>query len=202
MTSPLENDDAVRGRRGLRPDPELWSALGEGALLTTILTDFYTRVYSDARLAPFFESVSIDRAIEKQWSFLCQIFTGEDVYFGDRPRNAHHWMVISDELMTYREELMASCLRRHGLAEPLVARFRAVEESFRKQIVKDRPRAKKLRGTTLPLDGYEPLELAVGSVCDGCQASVEAGASIRYHRRTGRIRCCDCEDEASPDVPG
>lgn len=200
MTS-NHGDDAARPRRGLRPDPEMWSALAEGRLLTEILTDFYTRVYADPRLAPFFEGVSIDRAIEKQWSFLCQIFTGRDVYFGDRPRNAHHWMVISDELMTHREELMASCLRRHGLPEPLVARFRSVEESFRKQIVKDRPRPKKLRGTALPLDGFDELVLAIGSVCDGCLAAVEAGASVRYHRRTGRIRCDACPGDSSQGAP-
>ncbi len=176
----------------LEPDPEMWVALRDGDGLTEILTDFYARVYDDPRLAFFFEGVTKARAIEKQYQFLRQIFTGEPVYFGDRPRNAHHWMVISDELFDHREELMASCLRRYGLPEHLVARWRAVEEIFRKQIVKSVPRGKKLGGVELPFDGHDTVELAVGTLCDGCGAPMDQGTKAEYHVRTGKTYCPSC----------
>ena len=48
-----------RRRRGdLKPDPEMWAALDQGEKLTQILTDFYTRVFADPRLSPFFEGVT------------------------------------------------------------------------------------------------------------------------------------------------
>ncbi len=128
------------------PDPEMWDVLQQGALLSKILTDFYQQVYKDPRLAPFFKDATKQRAIEKQYNFLRQVFTGEKTYFGDRPRNAHHWMVISDELFDYREELMATCLRNHGLAECLVERWRAAEERYRQQIVKTEPWNKIIDG--------------------------------------------------------
>ncbi len=183
----------------LDPDPEMWEALGEGRLLSAILEEFYTAVYADPRLAHFFEGTSRDRAVEKQWSFLCQIFTGRDVYFGDRPRNAHHWMVISDELFDHREALMERCLRAHGLPEHLVARWMRMENRFRKQIVKDAPRPKKIRGTAVPFEGYEPLVLDVGTLCDGCQGELGVGSAVRYHVRTGRTygRCCDAVVDGS-----
>lgn len=176
----------------LEPDPEIWEALRRGDGLTDILTDFYTRVYADARLAPFFEGATKSRAIEKQYQFLRQIFTGESVYFGDRPRNAHHWMVISDELFDYREALMESCLRRYELAPHLIVRWRGVEEVFRKQIVKTAPRGKRMGGVELPFEGYEPIDLAVGAICDGCAGVMEPGATARYHVRTGRAYCPAC----------
>ena len=182
------------GRRlgDLRPDPEMWQALDGGPRLRAILEDFYSRVYADARLAPFFDGVTRERAIDKQYNFLREKFTGEKCYFGDRPRNAHHWMVISHELFDYREELMESCLRRAGLPDHLVKRWRALEEIFRKQIVKSAPFAKKLRGVDLPFEGFDELDLALGFVCDGCAGELAVGTRVRYHRRTGRTYCTSC----------
>jgi ferredoxin/truncated hemoglobin YjbI len=174
------------------PDPEMWRALGEGSLLFTILDDFYTRVYNDERLASFFHEVTKQRAIEKQYLFLRQILTGEKVYFGDRPRNAHHWMVISDELFDYREELMASCLRHAGLAEPMVKRWLAMEERFRAEIVKAQPVARTMNGVELPLDGFGDEVLEVGSLCDGCGQEIAAGVQVRYHLRLGKTYCPSC----------
>jgi truncated hemoglobin YjbI len=194
----------VRRRRlsDLKPDPEMWAALDGGERLTAILQDFYERAYVDPRLSPFFEGVTRQRAIEKQYSFLRQIFTGEDVYFGDRPSNAHHWMVISEDLFDHREALMESCLRRHGLPEHLVARWGAVEEVFRKVIVKAAPRPRKIHGIELPVDGYGTVELAIGSLCDGCEGAMESGSRARYHLRTGRTYCGAClPDTGSQVVP-
>jgi truncated hemoglobin YjbI len=176
----------------LAPKPELWAALDGGRKLTEILTDFYDRVYADPRLAPFFEGTTKARAIEKQYSFLHDKFTGSATYFGDRPRNAHHWMVISHELFDYREALMEACLRRAGLPEHLIAQWIGTEEVFRKQIVKAEPVARKIRGVALPLDGYEPLVLSIGSLCDGCVEPMNPGDAVQYHVRTGRTYCATC----------
>jgi len=182
-----------RPRGPLAPNPELWAALRDGDGLTEILTDFYGRVYDDPKLAPFFAGATKQRLIEKQYSFLREIFTGERVYFGDRPRNAHHWMVISDELFDYREELMALCLRHYGLSEELIAQWRAAEEAFRSQIVKDAPRGRVVAGVETPVEeGYGAIELAEGSLCDGCGAPMDKGAKVEYHLRTGQTYCHGC----------
>lgn len=176
------------------PDPEMWAALDEGRLLNTIFKDFYSLVFEDDRLAPFFHGVTQQRAMEKQVLFMRQLFSGEKVYFGDRPRNAHHWMVISDELFDYREELMVDCLRRHGLPEHLVERWREVENNFRGDIVKDRQWNRKMGDVELPVDGYGETVLEIGSLCDGCGEEVDAGVNVRYHLRLGSIYCPSCMD--------
>lgn len=178
----------------LKPDPEMWAALRGGDGLSEILADFYSRVYADPRLSPFFDGVTKDRAIEKQYSFLRQIFTGEPIYFGERPRNAHNWMVISDELFDYREELMQRCLERYGLPEHLVKRWRSVEEVFRKQIVKDKPFGKKIGGVEMPFEGFGTIEITTGVLCDGCQGEMNPGTTAHYHLRTGRTFCAACFD--------
>jgi len=174
------------------PDPEMWQALREGELLTAILTDFYTRVFEDTRLAPYFRGVTKRRLIEKVYSFMRQLFTGEKVFFGDRPRNAHHWMVISDELFDYREALMLTVLRRHGLPEHLIQRWQNIEQGFRSDIVKHEPRVKVMAGVEMPLDGFGELTVTVGTLCDGCAGEIQPGETVRYHRRIGSTYCRRC----------
>jgi len=197
---------SVRYRRragDLAADQELWAALDSGAGLTRILTDFYDRVYTDERLAPFFRFTTKERAIQKQYSFLREIITGEQCYFGNRPYNAHHWMVISDDLFDYREGLMEECLRRHGLEDRHVKKLRAVNEVFRKQIVKSAPKARKQNGVEIPLLGFDDVEVAGGTLCDGCQAAIDDGQKARYRVLTGETYCLACagqRESASGEV--
>lgn len=179
-------------RKEFAPDPEMWAVLKEGEIMSAILTDFYTRVFDDPILSPYFAGVTKQRLIEKVYSFMRQIFTGEKLYFGDRPRNAHHWMVIPDEVFDYREALMEDCLRRQGLAEPYIKRWQAIEESFRDDIVKDQAYGRVVDGVEQPVDGFGQIVLEVGALCDSCSRVLEPGEEVRYHVRLGHIYCSDC----------
>lgn len=176
----------------LDPAPEIWADLEDGKLLREVLEHFYTRVLSDERLSEFFGHVSKQRIIDKQYSFLYSKLAGTEVYFGERPRNAHHWMVISDELFDYREQLLEASLRQFGATERAIARIQDIDEAFRKQIVKSEPRRRKLGGTELPLDGFATAEMTIAGLCDGCEEAIEAGETGTYHRRTGVTYCEDC----------
>lgn len=190
MSESTENKHrALKG--ALAPNPQLWAELEYGEKLTAILSEFYSCAFADPRLGPFFRDVTKQRVIEKQYNFLYEILTGEPVYFGERPRNAHHYMVISHDLFEYREQLLAEVARRHGLSERGVLALRTVNEAFRKQIVKDKPFPKKLGGMAFPLEGYETLTLSVGSVCDDCFCELAEGQRATYHVRTGKTYC-DC----------
>ncbi len=179
----------------LAPDPELWEAIGRGDGLRASLEDFYAQVFQDDRLAPFFEGVRKEFVVDKQFSFLRSILTGERNYFGNHPRRAHAWMVISDELFEHREDLLEQTLLRRGLSAHLASRIRSLNEIFRGAIVKDEPLKRIVNGRTIPTEGYESIEIAVGALCDGCQGEVSAGDRVIYHVRTGKTYCLDCAPE-------
>ena len=182
----------------IEPDPEMWAALRHGAGLKEILTDFYGRVYEDPRISPFFHlhAVTKDRAIDKQYEFLRDLFTGQRSFFGLRPFNAHHWMVISDELFDYREALFDECLRRYGLPEHLHRRWAALHEHFRREIVKSAPRGLIVDGVERALQGWEELVLSIGAMCDGCSDEMPEGARGRVHQLTGPLFCTRCAARA------
>lgn len=181
-------------RKGkLAPDTEMWEALKDGEGLNEILNNFYTKVYQDEKLSGFFSEVTIDRSIEKQHSFLRSVFTGEKCYFGDHPKKAHSWMVISDDLFNYREHIMEKCLVEYGLADDLIKRWRDVEEIFRKVIVKSEPRDISVGDIKKPSEGYIVEKLDVDTICDNCFCEIKAVKNVITHIRTGKIYCDDCE---------
>jgi hypothetical protein len=141
---------------------------------------------------PFFQKVTKQRAIEKQYAFLRDVFAGTKSYFGLRPFNAHHWMVISDELFDYRERLMESCMRRRGLSEEMIRRWSAMQELFRREIVKPVARGLIIDGVERHLDGYSEEAIEVGTVCDGCGDEMAPGSTGRMHVRTGHLFCSAC----------
>lgn len=173
-------------------DLELWNALRQGEMLREVLLDFYGRAFQDSRLASFFHGTTQRRAIEKQYLFMRQLMTGEKIYFGDRPKNAHHWMVISDELFDYRGNIMMECLRAQGLPEHMVQRFHRLEEFYRGDIVKSEPFARRMGGVEIPFEGLDKIVLDVGTLCDVCGCEISSGEMVRYHVRLGKIYCDTC----------
>jgi len=190
----LKKRQARQGQRkgDLAPNSVMWEALDSGRLLNKILNEFYELVFNDPKLSHFFDDSTKQRAKEKQYLFMKAIFTGEKCYFGERPRNAHNWMVISDELFDYREELMESVLVSNGLESKLVKQWRAVDEVYRKQIVKTEPIAKKVSGIELPAEGYQFEILDFASICDSCENEINAQSKVSYHVRTGKTYCKNC----------
>lgn len=175
------------------PDPALWESLG-ATRVRRIMETFYAQVFADERLAPFFAGVTPERVIGKQYSFMQKLTTGEKVYFGDNPRNAHHWMVISEDLFEHRESLMRNALLAHGANEDEIARWMRLESFYRHDILKNRAFPRIIDGKAQPLDGYDEEILTVGSVCDHCGNAVEAGEKVRFHRRLGTISCKRCSN--------
>jgi truncated hemoglobin YjbI len=189
--TPFMPDDPAK-LATLAADPELWEALGRGPGLRAILTDFYARVYEDPRLEPFFHKVTKERAIDKQYSFLADVFAGTHDYFGLKPFNAHHWMIISEELFDYRERLIEECMRRHGLPEHLVRRWCAVHELFRRELVKGAARGLIVDGVEHSLEGFSEETLGIAGMCDGCEQEMPEGSVGRLHARTGELFCFRC----------
>jgi len=175
---------------------KMWAALGNGNLLTEILTDFYDKVYNDAVLSPYFTKVAKDRVRQKQYSFMYQLLTGENVYLGDKPRNAHHWMVISDEIFDHREKLIEDSMRKFKLPEMYIKVWLDLDESYRELMVKSKPWDKIQDGIVIPVDGFKEVILDAHGICDYCHEEIFAGDTVRYHLHEAKVYCKNCMGES------
>lgn len=173
-------------------EPELWEQLGGDACVRSVMESFYQSVYADPDLSPFFERVTMDRVIGKQFSFLKQIISGEPVYLGEMPRNAHHWMVISDSLFDHRQHLMLNALKLHNIADELIAKWTKIEEQFRSDIVKYKSWPKRVGKILIDTEQYETTTIDEATICDYCSAEIQKHTTVRYHRRIGKVGCSTC----------
>lgn len=176
----------------LPSDPALWDALGGDVAIRAVLETFYAKVYADPELAPFFERVTIDRIVGKQFAFLKENIQGRPVYLGEQPRNAHNWMVITDALFDHRQGLMHHAMREHGLSDDLIARWSLYEEQFRPEIVKYKPWPKRFGEMLVDTEQYEECLLEEATVCDYCGAEIQGQTLVRFHKRIGKLGCSAC----------
>ena len=174
------------------PDPGLWAMMDDGLVARKVLEAFYLKVYADALLSPFFDGVSMARAIDKQYSFMKQCITGEKIYMGDRPRNAHHWMIITHELFDHRQSLMLQTMTEQGVSTDVIARWTHIEEYFRPDIVKSHTWPKQMGDELVYTEGFSQEILGEATLCDHCQQEVQAGEQVLMHRRLGTISCSRC----------
>lgn len=192
VRGPFETTAETAERPAPVTDAALWAELDNGRIARQVLEAFYAKVYVDPQLKPFFERSTMNRAIDKQFSFLKQCMTGEKIYFGDRPRNAHHWMIITPALFDYRQQLMIETLREHGLTDSQIQRWTRFEEHYRPDMVKDKVLPKRVGDVEVDTEGFAVETLGEATVCDHCGAEVQSGVPVLYHRRLGTISCPAC----------
>ncbi len=176
----------------LPPNPALWEQLGGDEKIRAVLTTFYQKVYTDPELSAFFERITMDRIIGKQFGFLKENIVGEAIYWGEQPKNAHHWMVINDKLFQHRAGLMRQALQEHDVVADLIEQLEAYENQFQPDIVKAQPWLKQIGDLVIDTEQYEECLLEEATVCDYCGAEIPVNTMVKFHKRIGKLACKTC----------
>lgn len=180
------------------PSPDLWNALQQdGDVLKRIIDDFYDAVFEDELLSPYFQKFTKQRSKEKVYSFYKQLFSGEKCYFGDRPYNAHHWMIIPEDIYDHRLALLQHFMAVHGLSAEVQSLWLPYEEHYRQDIVKSQPLGRWIGGTYQPPGGLEYEILGEGCFCDSCGDFIDEGIRVLFETRTGKVYCSNCHSSAT-----
>ena len=97
-------------------DDSLYRAFGEKAGLSTLMTDFVTRLKADARIGPFFKDVSAKHLATQLTDQLCAVSGGPCKYEGEAMAKSHKDLGIGRADFNALVEVLQDTMAARGIA--------------------------------------------------------------------------------------
>lgn len=116
----------------------LYEDLGGAAAVEQAVDIFYRKMLMDERVAPYFESVDMDRQRGKQKAFLTMVLGGPNNYTGKDMRNAHAHLVkrgLADLHVDIVVEHLGATLKELGAGDAQIAQVAAIANSVRDDVL-------------------------------------------------------------------
>jgi hemoglobin len=116
----------------------LFEQLGGAAAMDQAVDEFYRKMLSDERVAPFFDDVDMDRQIAKQKAFLTMVTGGPHQYSGADMQTAHAHLRargLNDQHVDIVIAHLGATLRELGASEEAVAGVAALANSVRDAVL-------------------------------------------------------------------
>ena len=117
-------------------DSNLLEDIGGIGVIETIHRRFYDEIFADAWLGKFFLGKNEAALVRKQTDFMVACFGGQNVYQGDTPAIAHMHMLITDEMLELREDILRRAIAAEGLSENIIERWLSIDRAFHAAIAK------------------------------------------------------------------
>ena len=120
-------------------DSVTYEAMGGQSALVKINKIFYDKIYQHPWLKQYFSAIPQDRIEHQQVHFMQRVLGGPNTYMGKTPPMAHRHMFISEELFQLRQELLVASFDEANAHPALREKWLALDEVFKKNIVKASP---------------------------------------------------------------
>ncbi len=130
---------------------EKFAAMGGRESLIAINKVFYDKIYKHPWLKLYFEAIPQAHIEIQQVDFMQKVLGGENIYVGKSPSIAHDHMFITDELFEVRKQLLCEAFAETNAHPELIEKWLALDESFRRHIIKNSPEECKPRFKTDPI---------------------------------------------------
>ena len=118
--------------------PSLYDQLGGAAAVDAAVDIFYRKMLLDDRVAPYFESVDMDRQRAKQKAFLTMVFGGPNAYTGKDMRAAHAHLIargLNDVHVDVVIQHLGDTLRELGASPAQIGEVAALANSVRGDVL-------------------------------------------------------------------
>ena len=116
----------------------LYEQLGGEAAINTAVDIFYRKMLSDDRVAPFFETVDMDRQRAKQAGFLTMVTGGPNNYTGKDMREGHKHLIskgLNDTHVDIVIEHLGATLKELGVADEQIQQVADLANSVRDDVL-------------------------------------------------------------------
>lgn len=120
------------------PAKSLFERLGGTAAVEAAVDKFYRKVLADARVAPFFDGVDMDKQAAKQKAFLTMVFGVPNKYTGLDMRKGHKHLVargLNDSHVDAIIELLGATLKELGVKDSDIAEVAKIANSVRDDVL-------------------------------------------------------------------
>ena len=114
----------------------LYERVGGIDTLNKVHEIFYTKIFAHPWLSKYFSIRPREHQIQQQTTFFTQLMGGPKRYMGKPPQDAHQFMMITEELFELRTNLLTESLIEHDIADDLRHEWIALNEMFKRVIVK------------------------------------------------------------------
>ncbi len=125
----------------------LFEQVGGIVVLRNVTRVFYDKVYRHPWLKTYFEHIDQDHIASQQAEFMQGVLGGPAIYRGRTPGTAHPHIEITAKAFDLRQELLRQTLVELCIHPDITKRWLALDEAFRKRLVKDRANCRKRYGS-------------------------------------------------------
>lgn len=116
----------------------LYEQLGGEKAVDVAVDIFYRKMLADDRVAPFFETVDMDKQRAKQKAFLTMVFGGPNKYTGLDMRKGHAHLIkqgLNDSHVDIVIEHLGAVLKELGVKDELIQQVAAIANSVRDDVL-------------------------------------------------------------------
>ena len=113
----------------------LYDKYGGFATINSIVIKFYDNLQANDDVSHFFENISLDRLIDHQTKFLCQVLGGPADYSGRELKEAHLPLKITEKDFGVVATVLQETLEDSGVEADDLATIMGVVGSTKDQIV-------------------------------------------------------------------
>lgn len=124
----------------------MFEEVGGINVLRRVTKVFYDKVYEHGWLKKYFENIDRDHIASQQAEFMQGVLGGPQIYRGRTPGTAHPHIEITVKAFDLRQELLRQTLVELRIAPPIAKKWLALDEAFRKRLVKDKAACTKRYG--------------------------------------------------------
>jgi len=117
-------------------EKSLHDRIGGKPTIERVHERFYDKVYAHPWLGKYFAHRTRGPLVSQQNDFMVQLMGGPKIYAGQATATVHGYMMITEELFDLRTELLSDAIKKEGLSDDLREEWLALNEAFKKVIVK------------------------------------------------------------------
>jgi hemoglobin-like flavoprotein len=110
--------------------------IGGIEVIRKIHVKFYDILFEEPWIGQFFAGKVPKSLVLKQTQFMSMAFGGKNEYKGETPAVAHMHMLITNEMLDYREKILRKCILDEGISEELCNKWIEVDHFYGSFLVK------------------------------------------------------------------